>query len=519
MSFVFCAVLSLTLPAQEVNFSEHIAPIIYNNCTSCHRSGEIGPMALTNYEEISSWAPMIEYVTGIRYMPPWKPDQEYSQFVGEKGLTAAEIQLIRDWVDTGTPQGDPNLEPSLPDFPEGSQLGTPDLVLTMEEPYFIEGNNEDNYRVFVIPSGLTEDKEIDAIEFRPGNKRALHHALLAYELDGDARAMDEETPDEYGYEAFGGFGVLTDGTFTGYTPGIQTVRYPLHIGKVLPAGADILIQTHYAPLPTDEVDQSSLNIFFKPETEPITRLVQQMPITPFNLDGGFLSFRIQPDEVVQFHATRDIDEDISLLNVYPHCHLLGQDWEIFAISPENDTINIIRIAEWDFNWQGAYTFQQLKRIPAGSVIHCYTTYDNTTQNPLNPNFPPELVTWGEKTTDEMILVGLQYVPYLEGDEELIVGTKETPLVDSPVHKLYPPYPNPAGEEVTIGFHLATAQTVSLQLFDLDGQRIRAIIDQEPYASGRHQFTVTLGNLPVGNYVLQLKGHDLELTQKVMILTK
>ncbi len=472
-------------------------------------------MALTNYEQIAAWAPMIEYVTDIRYMPPWKPDKSYSQFVGEKGLTEDQIQLIKDWVDAGTPQGDPNLEPPLPDFPEGSQLGTPDLVIAMEEPYYIEGNNQDDYRVFVIPSGLTEDKEIAAVEFRPGNKRALHHALIAYELDGDARAKDEETP-EYGYEAFGGFGVLTDGSFTGYTPGIQAVRYPLNIGKILPAGADILIQTHYAPLPTDEVDQSSLNIFFKPETEPITRLVQQLPITPFNLDGGFLSFKIQPDEVVQFHATRNVAEDISILNVYPHCHLLGQDWEIFAVTPQNDTINIIRITDWDFNWQGAYTFQQLKRIPAGSVIHCYTTYDNTTSNPLNPNYPPQEVTWGEKTTDEMILVGLQYVPYMEGDEELIVATKEPTLIDSPVDKLYPPYPNPASDELTIGFHLAQAQQVSVQLFNLDGQLVKTLSAKQPYPSGRHQLTLGISTVPAGTYVLQLLGAGLELSQKVVI---
>jgi len=175
---------------------------------------------------------MIQYVTEIKYMPPWSPNKEYSHFVGERGLTNDEIQLITDWVSEGSPQGDPNLEPPLPDFPSGSQLGTPDLVLEMSEDYFIEGNNTDDYRVFVLPTGLTEDKEIAAVEFRPGNTKAVHHALLAYETNGAATEMDASTP-EYGYEQFGSFGVQVQGNFIGYTPGISTVKFPPGIGVTL----------------------------------------------------------------------------------------------------------------------------------------------------------------------------------------------------------------------------------------------------------------------------------------------
>ncbi|MEM7509401.1 MAG: cytochrome c, partial [Bacteroidota bacterium] len=269
----------------QVTYSEDIAPILYNNCTSCHREGEIGPFPLTNYDEAVNWSNMLKYVTEIKYMPPWKPEREYSNFIGERGLTDDQIQLIADWVDAGTPQGDPSLEPPLPDFPSGSQLGEPDLVLTMEEAHFIQGNNQDDYRVFVLPTGLTEAKEIAAVEFRAGNTRAVHHALLAYETNGAAAAMDAESP-EYGYESFGDFGVVVQGTFNGYTPGIQTVVFPEGIGTTLPAGSDILIQVHYAPLPTDETDQSSLNIFFKEEDDSIVREIERRPISPFNLDGG-----------------------------------------------------------------------------------------------------------------------------------------------------------------------------------------------------------------------------------------
>ena len=218
---------------------------------------------------------------------------------------------MQNWVDAGAPQGNPALEPALPIFPTGSQLGTPDLVLEMSEDYFIKGNNEDDYRVFVLPTGLTEDVEIATIEFRPGNTRAVHHALLAYDVNGAARAKDAESP-EYGYESFGDFGVPIQGTFTGYTPGITSILYPEGLGKTLPAGADLIIQVHYAPLPTDETDRSKLNIFFKKESDPINREVQNMPFTPLDLEGGFFSFVIPPDELITFHGSKEIEEDISL---------------------------------------------------------------------------------------------------------------------------------------------------------------------------------------------------------------
>ena len=324
---ILLTIFSLQCLFAQVNFSEDVAPIIYNNCTSCHRPGEIGPFSLTNYQEVASWSSMIQYVTEIKYMPPWKPDQTYSNFVGESGLTADEIQTIADWVAAGTPQSDPSMEPELPVFPSGSQLGTPDLVLEMAEDYYIAGNNEDEYRVFVLPTGLTEDKEIAAVEFRPGNAQAVHHALIAYETNGQGAAMDAQSP-EYGYESFGGFGVTPEGNFTGYTPGIKTVFYPPGIGLTLPANADILIQIHYAPLPTDETDRSLLNIFYKEESDPIVRELERLPVTPFDLDGGFLSFSIPPNEVKSFHGTKEFDEDISLVTVYPHCHNLGKTWDL-----------------------------------------------------------------------------------------------------------------------------------------------------------------------------------------------
>ncbi|MBX2875648.1 MAG: T9SS type A sorting domain-containing protein [Saprospiraceae bacterium] len=503
----------------QVNFSEDIAPIIYENCTSCHRPGEIAPFSLTNYEQVAAWGATIRYVTEIQYMPPWKPDRTYSKFVGEKGLTEAEIQLIADWVDAGTPQGDPALAPPLPNFPSGSQLGTPDLVLEMAEDYFIEGNNQDDYRVFVLPTGLTEDREIAAIEFRPGNTRAVHHALIAYDTNGEAAAMDALSP-EYGYESFGDFGVPIQGTFTGYTPGIQSLFFPVGIGKTLPAGADLIIQVHYAPLATNETDRSSLNIFFKAEDDPISREVQNMPITPLDLDGGFFSFSIPPNEIKTFHGTKEIEEDISFISVYPHSHYLGKNWELFAVTPQSDTINIIRINEWDFNWQGSYTFDRMKKIPGGSIIHINASYDNTINNPFNPSNPPQTVAWGEGTTDEMYLVGTSYVRYREGDEDIVMGenqlTNTTDILYDKSNWLQAPYPNPSNGEVSINFYLDKSQNISLKLLDIKGQIVENILEGSVFSSGEHAALFNVRKLPAGVYTIQLSGPYMNLTKPLVV---
>lgn len=507
IAFLWLGILGMSPSFAQVNYSEHIAPIIYNNCTSCHRLGEIAPFPLTNYEEVAAWGGMIQYVTELKYMPPWTPDRTYSHFVGERGLSNDEIQLIADWVANGTPQGNPELEPPLPEFPTGSQLGTPDLVIEMAEEYFIEGNNEDEYRIFVLPTGLIEDKEITAIEFRPGNKRAVHHALIAYETGGLANLQDALDPD-YGYEAFGGFGVPVQGRFTGYTPGIQTVFFPEGIGTTLPANADLLLQVHYAPLPTDETDKSLLNVFYKKSDDPITRELQQLPVTPLDLDGGWFSFSIPPDEVKSFHGTTVISEDISLISVYPHCHYLGKDWEIFAVTPASDTINIIRIEEWDFNWQGSYTFDRMKKIPNGSVIHVNASYDNTVNNPYNPNNPPQTVTWGEGTTDEMYLVGMTFVPYQFGDEDVVIGGDIATGIETANSKsgfqLYPPFPNPTKGEAVLSYYLDKKQNISIELFDMNGVLVKSIVANEARPSGNHQLEFNTKQLPKGAYTIRLK---------------
>ena len=572
---ILILLLALAAPrAQTVTFSEHIAPIIYNNCTACHRAGEIGPIPFTNYAEVAAYAATIQYVTQNRYMPPWKPDPNYSRHMGERTLTQSEIDLIARWVEDGFPQGDSALEAPLPTFSTGSALGTPDLVLTMAEPFTIRGNNQDQYRIFVIPTGLTEDRAIAAVEFRPGNRQIVHHALIAADITGTARQKDRETP-EYGYESFGGFGAPTAVVLPFYSPGALIVPFPQGVGQILPKNSDLLLQVHYAPRPLAESDQSSVNIFF--QKEPLEREVGLIAILPFSYDrlsaipnslvrvaallerlgikvsnlADFINlaasakdlfdarpqvarrefagqFVIPANEIKTFRGTLTIQQDISLISIYPHMHLLGKSCEVYAVDPQGERTNLLRVLDWDFNWQGSYTFTHFQKITAGSKIHAFVTYDNTADNPLNPNIPPREMSWGEKTTDEMLMVAMQYVPYQPGDENIALAPNASDLdpavaagssIQGPLPAravLHPPYPNPFNSLAHIRFAVPGRTVVRLEVFDILGQRVDVVVN-EVLDAGSHTAIFDGADLASGVYVVRLAIPGEESARRVALV--
>ena len=408
--------------AQSVTFHADVAPIIYTHCTECHRVGEIGPMPLTTYEEVFGYGEFIEYVTTTDYMPPWTPDDTYSHFVGERVLTDNEKATLSAWVAAGKPEGNPADNPGIPSFPEGSQIGTPDMVLPMAESYTHGGDMTDQYQVFVLPADPDNDLAIRALEVRPGNRTVSHHAILGLDVTGTAANLDAQDP-EPGYESFGSFGFSAESNFFGaWVPGALTLEYPPGIGRVVPAGADILLQMHYGPSPIEETDLTEVNVFFA--EEPIEREVETGIMGPQHLDQ---SFYLPANQERTFHGTMNVAADVSLLSVAPHCHLIGVSWEVFATSPNNqDTIPLISIPSWDFNWQGFFTFPTLTKIPSGYTLHGIASYDNTSANPFNPNDPPQNVTFGEGTTDEMFFVFFDYVLYQGGDELISLAPSDEP---------------------------------------------------------------------------------------------
>ena len=414
----------------SINFSEDISPIIYQNCTECHRFGEIGAfLPLTNYQEIydnRNWISFAisteeDYRHGDPIMPPWPPDEEYSTLVGERTLHEDEINLFLDWVDEGASQGNPDLEFPMPEFSEGSAIGEPDMILTMEESVEIQGNYEDYYRCFIFELDSDDDIYYSAMEIRPGNNEAVHHTVIVAVPPGSADYLDNED-DEYGYECFGGFGVnvMTD-LLGGYAPGTKPNKWRHSIAQKIPATWDLIVQMHYAPVWENMEDQTEINIFTV-EEEDVDREISSFTM----IDPTFL---LPPYEITEVHNTQYVSFDISVVSFFPHSHLLGKSWEVFATTASNDTIPFIRINNWDFDWQNYYYPEYMLHIPAGSTIHGIATYDNTPNNPDNPNNPPEYVTWGDGTTDEMFFLPILYVDYNEGDENLSPSETENLMGD------------------------------------------------------------------------------------------
>lgn len=425
-----------TPPSDSITFAEHIAPIIFENCTPCHRPGSAGPFSLTNYQEVAKRKKMIRHVTETRFMPPWPADPDYRHFLGEKVLSQAEIDLIGKWVALDAPEGDPALQPLPPTFTAGSLLGKPDLVLKMEDAFPIPGNNQDLFYFGKIPYEIDRDTFIRAIEFVPGNKKLVHHMnghLISYDFDkkkdvfeGDRMINREEVPVQAAYPLLGlpnddgSYPTLTP-LVCSYLPGVSPAIYPEGIGGYLMKrkGAFLFSDMHYGPSPIDTFDQSYFNIFFS--NKPPVRPTKEIQMGTLGISDIVPPLVIIPDTLSTFTTRAVIQNDISLLTLNPHMHLLGKSFWAYALPPAGDTIPLIRIPEWDFRWQYFYTFPDMVRLPKGTVIEVIATYDNTSENPNNPFDPPQTVTGRDgsmKTTDEMLQFIFTYLPYEPGDEEV-----------------------------------------------------------------------------------------------------
>ena len=416
-----------------ITFSEHISPIIYNNCVECHHPNGGAPFSLTNYHDIAKRSKMIAYVTAEKYMPPWPADKSYSSFLGEKGLTDKEIKLIRKWHKQGAKQGDPSKEAEVPKL-QGSKYGEPDLVVKMPEKIPIYGNNNDRFLIAKLPYNIPTDTFVSMIEFIPGNRRFVHHMnghLLQYfrpkdvwqgknwvdredYLQQDAYvALDFPYPD-------GSYPTLVP-SIVNYLPGVQAVEYPEGIGgfKLPKTGMFYLNDIHYGPSPIDTFDQSYLNIYYADKAP-------KRPLREFQLGTSGVSpvippLVIPPNTVKRFTTQLRVPKDLSFVTINPHMHLLGKSMKAYAITLENDTIPLINIEDWNFRWQYFYTFKKLLKIPKGSLIKVEATFDNTLDNLDNPFDPPQLITGREgsmKTTDEMFQFIINYLPYQEGDENI-----------------------------------------------------------------------------------------------------
>ncbi|MFI5218395.1 MAG: cytochrome c [Bacteroidia bacterium] len=422
---------------KDATFSEDIAPLIFKNCSPCHRPGEAAPFSLLTYQDVLKKAGTIKLVTESRFMPPWPADPSYSHFIGERILTDDEIEMISSWVENDCLPGDPSKLPPIPQFPKGSMLGKPDLVVKMKEHYLIEGDNKDRFMIIKIPYEIPNDTFIRAIEYVPGNRKLVHHMnghIIQYDDSKKknhfagpfAINRDSAGTLEQSYKAINllndddSYPLLTP-SVSNHLPGVLPAVYPNGIGgwRLKRKGAFLMRDIHYGPSPVDAQDQSYFNIFFT--DKPPVRPTMETQLGTLGISDIVPPLVIPADSIKTFTTRAVIQNDISLITINPHMHLLGKSFWAFAVKPDGDTIPLIRIKKWDFRWQYFYTFHKMMKIPKGTTITAIGVYDNTIKNPNNPFFPPREISGKSgsmKTTDEMFQLILTFLPYQAGDENI-----------------------------------------------------------------------------------------------------
>lgn len=421
---------------QKVTYAKDIAPILFKNCTACHRNGEAGPFNLLTYLDAKRSANKIKFTTQTRYMPPWPADPAYTHFTNERVLSDTQIALIKKWVLTGCEAGD-TASLQMPVFYSGSFFGKPDVVVKLQEPLPVKGDGTDRFYMVKLPYELPHDTFARIIEFVPNKRKLIHHVnghLVNYENDkkknvfeGNSYFMDIPGGSTDIYKQMGilnddgSYPVLTPNTVY-YLPGYTPPVYPQSIGGIYlkKKGAFFLKNVHYGPSKNDNADSSVINIFYGPRPE---RPIQETQLGTFGIAKTEPALTIPADSVKTFMSRWTTPSDISVLSVNPHMHLLGKTFLAYAISPSKDTIRLIRIPRWDFKWQYYYTFRQPVKIPAGSTIFAFGTYDNTDKNPYNPYHPPRTISerndfQSMSTNEEMFQFIFTYLPYKQGDEAI-----------------------------------------------------------------------------------------------------
>jgi hypothetical protein len=392
---VGCPLPEVPEAAARPTFCKDVAPILQKNCQECHRPGQVGPFALETYDQARKRATDIATVVEGRAMPPWKADPHVGvKFKGARTLSDQEIATVVAWAEAGAPEGNvADLSPN-PRFPDEWQLGTPDLVIDIGADFPVPASGDDIYRCFVVPTKLEKDQYVSAVEYRPGNRSVVHHILAYVDVSGKARERDQTEPGP-GYSCFGGPGEPIHGGLGGWAPGNLPSFLPEGIGRSLPKQSDVIVQVHYHPRGKAETDRSKLGIFFSKKP------VKQAMHFGFVINPGLELPAGQSN--IEIKGKWDVPVDVTVHSVSPHMHLLGHDMKIAVKFPDGHVQDLIKVSDWDFNWQYTYQLEKPLDIPKGSVVFLVSHFDNSESNPRNPNKPPKFVRWGEATTDEMCI--------------------------------------------------------------------------------------------------------------------
>jgi mono/diheme cytochrome c family protein len=387
---ILCLAAAKSPGGKTVTYTKDIAPILFKNCAECHRPGEIGPMSLLSYQETRPWARSIRERVVQRQMPPWSADPAVGHWANDPRLSQAEIDSIVAWVETGAPKGEDKDLPAAPKFTDGWTIGQPDVVLQMKEDYTVPADGTVPYLYFSIPTGFTEDKWVQAIEIRPGNRAVVHH-VIAY-------AQEAGVTDT----AAGGEGEVRNGRthLTGITPNKTGTVFAPGTARLIKKGSNIVFQMHYTTNGQAAKDRTKIAFVFAKEP------AKKMIMTGNALESKFVIPAGDPNYEVK--ASKTFTDDVLINSFMPHMHVRGKSFKYTAVYPDGRSEVLLNVPSYDFNWQLTYIPKQEIRLPKGTRLDVVAAFDNSAKNKYNPD-PTQVVRWGDQTWEEMMIGWYTYV--------------------------------------------------------------------------------------------------------------
>jgi Flp pilus assembly protein TadD len=402
-------------------FNHDIAPILYENCATCHRPIDQtsqspdpicfagAPFSVLEYETVRGRGRQIAQAVSSRTMPPWLPEHGYGDFDHERRLRDDQIELIREWVKQGAPEGDPAARPRPAALPQGWQLGEPDLIVTAPKGFTLPGAGKDLFRNFAIPVPIATTKYVRGIELRADNPRIVHHAGVGVDRQRVSRKLD-------GSDGQPGFAAMPDDAVEnvyGWSPGKAPFMEPADRAWTLTKGSDLVVQMHLLPGGKPEAVRPSIGLFLSdtpPDHEPLPVRLESKAI---DIPAG------QADYAIEDSYT--LPADVDVISVYPHAHYLAREMKAFATLPDGSVRWLLWIKAWDFRWQDQYRYRTPLFLPKGATLSIRFTYDNSSANPRNPYRPPQRVRWGPRSSDEMGALWLEVLPRRHEDIPALAG--------------------------------------------------------------------------------------------------
>jgi mono/diheme cytochrome c family protein len=392
------AAIPVTRPS-NVTFTRDVAPIVQQHCQGCHRPGEGTPFSMLSYEDARPWAAAMKRMVVTREMPPWFEDGHTEKFENKRSLTQVQIDTIAAWVDAGAPKGDPKDMPPWPEFVQGWTIPKPDKIYQLPRPFSVPAKGILDYQYVIVPTGFTKDTWVQDVEAAPTDRSVVHH-IVAYVRTPGSNYFKDQPKEEFFVAPPAKVGVkvakddVPSDWLVGYAPGQPPDIFEPGQAKLIPAGSDIVLEVHYMPEGKATTDQANVGLVLAKEPPKDRVMTLQAGNEKFSIPPGDPNYRVD--------ASFTFRREVTLLGMHPHMHMRGKDMSYRLVFPNGETKDILNVPHYNWHWQLWYNLAKPIVLPAGTRIECTAHYDNSANNPENPD-PSKTVTWGQQSFDEMMV--------------------------------------------------------------------------------------------------------------------